>query len=487
MVTETDGLDEISESSKEGQSKIDQLEGRVNAFDLDARIFTECTVSTETAYTWSNYMKGSQSRIMCQCPHCYGWVSPEREHFVGWDNAETEFEAAERSAFSCPDCGILLSEDDRREMNLGAKLVHKGQEITPDGQVIGEQPKTDTLGFRWSAFNNLLTSCRMLGMEEWRAQNAENPIAAEVTVKQQRYAMPAQGVQVEQVPLSIAIVRGTAPGYQGRLNGRDLWEVPDWTDCITAHVDVGMRLLNWSVSAHGFDKRRDIIAYGTTATEQPDVLGPEEAIVQGLHRVRSLLEQNTDLDCVLVDCGYQGNKKQKNPRKAVYEFVLSAGDAWRAAMGLSSYIRKDESEAVQPSLTGEPWYFSRQLYLGAEIWVWTLTPILKHRSHGSYMIQPVIDDERQPGSVCLFGNNGKQHNEFATQLNNERYEMDHETGRSAWKRHGHNHYFDTDVGNLVAKSVVDSLEQVQTAGGGQAQERQSFTTPDGRAFFAGSR
>ena len=242
IVTETDALDEISASSKEGQSKIDQLEGRVNAFDLDARIFTECTVSSEDAYTWSNYTRGTESRIVCPCPHCSGWVAPERDHFIGWDTADTEFDAGERAHFVCPGCSERLSEDDRRQMNLDAKLIHRGQEVAADGSVVGEAPKTDTLGFRWSAFNNLLTSCRLLGMTEWNAERAEDPIAAEVTVKQQRWTMPAEAAKVETVPLSIAVVRGSAPGYEGRCNQAEMWVIPEWKTMTSVHVDVGGRL-----------------------------------------------------------------------------------------------------------------------------------------------------------------------------------------------------------------------------------------------------
>ena len=218
-------------------------------------------------------------------------------------------------------------------------------------------------------------------------------------------------------------------------------------------VDV---FLNWSVNAHGPNGIRDVIAYGTTATEQPDIVGPEEAIIQGLYIVRELVESQCDIDIGLVDCGWQGEKqKQKNPRKVVYEFAMATPN-WFAAMGLSAWTRKDRSPDVKPATNGDAWYLSRQRYKSRSLWVVDFDPnFFKHRSHGSYVIQPVNEDgDRAPGSVTLFGAKSTMHTEFAAQLNNELYEVDPTTGRSEFKRRGANHYFDTDVGNLVARSVL---------------------------------
>lgn len=490
IITETDGMDEVSATSKEGQNKVDQLEGRVRSHGLEAVISMECTVTTKRGRTWSEYQAGTASRIVCECPYCAHWVSPERKHLVGWDSAESKIEAGEKSAFSCPDCGQLLTEADRLQMNLGAQLVHRGQEVGPGGAIIGNIPLTDTLGFRWSAFNNLLSPVKLLGMEEWAAAHSDDPHAADVAMKQQVWCIPADDEQVEKVPLSLGIVRGSAPGYHGRCNGRDMWHVPEWAQWITAHVDVGMRVLNWSVNAHGPGNVRDIIAYGATATEQPDVIGPEEAILHGLHRVRETIEKHCDVTLALVDCGYHGNKKSdKNPRRVVYEFILSCGSHWQAAMGLSTWTRKQQSDDIEPALDGSPWYYSRQAYLNQSLWVVDFDPqYFKHLSHGSYLIQPSDGDSvRARGSVTIYGSDPRQHNEFAAQLNNERFEVDHKTGKSEWKRHGHNHFFDTDVGNLVAKAVLSSLELSQKQRDPAVRTGAAMTTPDGRAFFVGDR
>jgi hypothetical protein len=42
-------------------------------------------------------------------------------------------------------------------MNRAGRLVHRGQEVAPDGTIVGDLPPTKTLGFRWSAFQNTFT------------------------------------------------------------------------------------------------------------------------------------------------------------------------------------------------------------------------------------------------------------------------------------------------------------------------------------------
>ena len=200
VVTETDGLDTVSGTSQEGQTKIQQLEARTRAFDDDALKFFECTVSTESRFTWSEYSNGTASNIVCQCRSCGAWVSPGREDLSGWQGAESAIEAGEKGRWNCPSCGIVYSEDDRTKMNLEARLVHKGQEITPDGIVVGNAPETNTLGFRWSAWNNLLCSTRKLAQEEWESANCDEPEIADVARKQQAWAMPAENPNVEKVP-----------------------------------------------------------------------------------------------------------------------------------------------------------------------------------------------------------------------------------------------------------------------------------------------
>lgn len=154
VITETDGMDEQGRNSREAD-KISQLIARTRAYGSRSRIYMECTVSTETGRTWREYRQGSRSRIALPCPHCRQWVSPEREHLVGWQESQAHLEAMNASRFVCPACSEPWSDQERTEANHACRLVHSEQQLDEEGNVTGDAPATDTLGFRWSAVNKI--------------------------------------------------------------------------------------------------------------------------------------------------------------------------------------------------------------------------------------------------------------------------------------------------------------------------------------------
>ena len=54
------------------------------------------------------------------------------------------------------------------QANAGGRLLHEGQSIDEQGNVVGDMPQTDTLGFRWSAVNNLFLTGGDVAADEWR-------------------------------------------------------------------------------------------------------------------------------------------------------------------------------------------------------------------------------------------------------------------------------------------------------------------------------
>jgi phage terminase large subunit GpA-like protein len=113
-ITETDGMDESGSESREAD-KIEQLEGRTLAYGSAKRIYLECTLSIETGRINQEITNGTNSRIARPCPYCGQYVSPEREHLVGWAEAESELEAADKAHWICPECVHPWTEEDRHE------------------------------------------------------------------------------------------------------------------------------------------------------------------------------------------------------------------------------------------------------------------------------------------------------------------------------------------------------------------------------------
>jgi phage terminase large subunit GpA-like protein len=275
VVTETDGMDQPGTRSRESD-KITQLEARTRAYGSRKRIYLECTVSTEEGRTWLEYQQGTRSRIVMPCPHCSAFVSPEREHLLGWQSASTQAESRQVAYFSCPGCGEPWSEAERAEANSQSRLLH-GEQSVVEHNVRGELPATDTLGFRWSAVNNLLLTAGDLAADEWRASRSTDEENAEREMRQFVWCLPAQALKWQQISLEAQeIVSRTTDLARGILPADTLF--------LTAAMDLGKYLTHWVVVAWREGAVGHIVDYGRLEVASPEI-GVEQALLQRhLHR-----------------------------------------------------------------------------------------------------------------------------------------------------------------------------------------------------------
>lgn len=189
-ITEVDGMDTAGKASREADP-IKQLEGRQRAYlAAGIKTYLECTVTSTVGRIWTEYLGGTQSRIARPCPACGQYVTPEREHLVGWQDAENELEARAAAAWCCPACSCTWTEAQRYAANLRAVLVHHGQEVTAEGRVVGPTPATRTLGFRWTAADNHFATAADVAADEWQAVREPNRENAEKELKQFVHCIP---------------------------------------------------------------------------------------------------------------------------------------------------------------------------------------------------------------------------------------------------------------------------------------------------------
>jgi hypothetical protein len=275
FVTETDGFDKVGGSSREGD-KFSQLERRLLAFGDRARVLAECTVSTETGRTWQEYQHGTRSRIALPCPHCGEYVTPEREHLKGWQEAKSEEEAIQRAAVCCPSCGSIWTNDERIQANHKAKLVHKGQSVTTDGRIIGPPPQTKTLGFRWTVINSILNPERVarVGRDEWRSKRSTDEEVTERDLCQKEWALPAKAAVKDLTKLDAAVIAGRTLPY-------DRGVCPPNTLAVTAAIDIGEHRCHWVVIAWLAGATPHVIDYGIVDVDSGDK-GPDASILSAL-------------------------------------------------------------------------------------------------------------------------------------------------------------------------------------------------------------
>lgn len=511
IITETDGGSEPASTSVE-DSPIGQLVARSGAFDLDAFIVMECTVSTVKGETWQRYVNGSKSRIVRPCPRCSHWVTPERQHFKSWQGAENEIDAGELGRWHCPACDEPWTDDQRHQANQASVLMHRGQEVTPEGQVVGRLPKTDTLGFRWSAIDNQFRSSTNLARMEFKATRAVDQELAQKNLLQFQYAVPWEDEAAEDDGIDPYAAATRCPRLPppdllaGFHAGTPQGVVPAGTEVLTMGADLRKRELHWSVWAWLLNGTCRVIDYDVVKVFS-DRLGTEQAIMAACRYLRDQVvtpgwqvegtSERLQPDQVWIDAGWKPNQ--------VYAFMVEcdASQNWQGLFrptvgrGAGRQYKKRYQHKARTSkgtpYVGEGFYFSLQashdpplllVIVNADEW--------KSFVHARFNTPTRTDqDDVQPGAATLFSLRGGDHLEFCRHLAAEYPQRQFVQGVgevTVWQTVSRvNHYFDTSYLAAAAASFcgvkVATSDLPPAPPPDEPAAPDNLTTPDGRQFY----
>jgi phage terminase large subunit GpA-like protein len=365
LLTEANAFGKASKTSQEGD-QASQLFARAQSFGSNGPKpfeLAECTQETEESLIHTRYSAGTASRIVCPCVHCGVYVSPEREHFSGWQECQDILEAREKARFYCPECGLEIDETARRWMVERSKLVHKGQRVDPDGTIVGDDPRTDTLGFRWSGFHNLFLSCADLGEKEWSASQEEEEEKAEKKMCQFVWANPYVSPVLEEVELSSSSLVARQSSYPNRL-------VPDDVSILTVGVDLHKFFGCLGVVGFG-EKRLFCIDYSTFDVPSKD-MAEEKALLTALLEIEEVMNAGWPKESggvafpnlVGIDSGYNPAVvykfcREANARLGSRRYFPSKGYGSGQAVGMerSYHAPKKSKDVVQ---IGQGYHFTRK-------------------------------------------------------------------------------------------------------------------------------
>lgn len=460
VVTETEGFDRVGGNSREGD-KLSQLERRLLAFGDQGRMLAECTVTTEDGRTWHEYKNGTQSRIAIPCPHCQAFVTPERQHLVGWQDAASETEAIEKAHLVCPSCGAIWSNQQRLEANRRGVLVHQGQQVDSQGQVTGPPPQTNTLGFRWTVINSAINPSRLgeVAGQEWRAKRAADEEIAERELCQSQWVLPGKPVTLDVTQLeAMALMRRTRPVPRGVC--------PEGTKCVTVGVDVQKRLLYWSALAWTDHATPHVIDYDR-AEVPADLMADHDALLSALRTLKDDL-------CEGWKCGGGGGGVELLMRPT---FIFVDAGNWQ-----DTILSFTESE-------GAPFYATKGFGIGqrregrykrdtgAEV-IWSKEGYsLVRLPDGRHYLEVAVDRWKswlharlstalgKPGALTLFESN--DHLAFCKHLTAEKQteEFDPAVGTVVkWRAlHRNNHWLDSTTlacvaGHQAGMRLIDPVE-----------------------------
>lgn len=495
--TEADRLDAISEVSREA-SPIYQIEARTASFAHDARVYNECTVTTETGYVWREIQGSTASKIMCPCVHCPAWVCPERDDFVGFLDAESELHAGEIARFHCPSCGEEYSDEHRRSMNLDAKLVHRGQTIDERGEVQGDPPGTRTLGFRWSAFNNLLWSSSYIGEQAYRAAHDRDVESAERKMRQWYWVLPLEPNETVMTPLTADDVRGRQEEKRPRMI------LPPGTVYVSAAADTRKTQIHFVVIAWLADGRGCVVDVGIVPVNSAE-FGVRKALRLGLRNLAARLDAGYPRADKLherlapgwcpIDGGYMADIVrafcQEKLAAGIRRYIPSFGRGLSQNTGSRQYRHPEAETAAKPYL-GDQYYISFSAKYGQNA-------LIVNADHWkSFGHEGLTTPEGQPGAITLFEESTEDERklliQFAKQVAAERAKEIVIPGHGVavvWENESRrtNHFGDAfynacAAGHLSGVRVMDpSVDYRRQA----ATPAAGVTNPYGQAYFASER
>lgn len=464
IVTEAEAFG-IRGAGSEEASKWEQIQGRVAHFAGSERIIAESTVTIETALMWSNYSGGTASVVVCKCHGCREYVAPEREHLVGWQDAKTEEQARAAGRFSCPNCGILWSENDRLKNLQTAVLKHSGQTVTTDGELVGPKPPTRKLGFRFSAATNMFSDAGSIAVEEWtraRTENNQQRDNRDRALFQFRFAVPVKPTVIEIDPLDgrVLLLRSMLPG---------MGIVPDDTVKLYAGVDVRKTQVHWTVIAFRESTGPHVTAWGVE-TLDTSLLFPE-ALKISCTKLQAMFREGFPVDgrdeympvrLTLIDAHW--NTWEIQP-------IADLDDFWMPAMGFGSGLLKSKSYRAPRNITdscrviGQGFHVANVqdrllVEMNASYWKSRLHAMLRQQIGSASGLTIAKSDDRRL-------------REYIAHLTSEAEIEEYIGGEltSRWEEPtGPNHWLDSTSYATAAKHVDDELSELLASQGRQEPE-----------------
>jgi len=502
-MTEVDKMDTAGEASREADP-VTQIENRLSSYDEpERRVFLECTVSTKEGRIWQEYTKDTASKIVCPCPHCGEYVAPGREHLIGWKESETVHQAREHTLFACPECSDIITNEQRYNMNQRCRLIHRGQEIDAEGNITGDPPQTDTLGFRWNAFNNLFWSTAgQVGAKEWAALNSDGDNEeAEKELTQFCWATPYK-------PPKFALTVINATELRRRVGGYRKGEIPAKTKHLTMGVDVGKYVGWWSLIAWEPDGTGHVVEYGPYDVPS-DRFGVERGILLGLRELREYVFRGWEAPGgpmtpypILVDARYQP--------ESVFTFCTEADSASRflPAFGHGTGRTRNTVYSKPAKVNkavhqiGEAYHIAAAenhggafaIHVDADYWKSWL-------HHRLAMERDASTGEYKPGAITLYDSPDRnEHVTFSKHITAEYGEVEFKVGpgnKTKWIcKSRNNHLLDASYNACVAghlagvravRKPVDKARIVKQKPKPRPRKGGGLTTPDGRPFVASER
>jgi len=143
-----DETDKYPPFSGREASPIELSRERTRTF-WNRKILKTSTPTTKKGYIYNEYQRSDQRKYFVPCPHCGHYQIlyfdniriPEDERDPG------RIREQKLAWYECPECRQKIKDSEKERMLIAGKWVAKGQQIGPDGRILGERPAGNHAGF----------------------------------------------------------------------------------------------------------------------------------------------------------------------------------------------------------------------------------------------------------------------------------------------------------------------------------------------------
>ena len=372
---------------------------------------------------WRLWQQGTRHHACWPCPHCSRYFVP-RFALVRWPEDATPAEAAVASYVECPNCGGVIEEHHKADLNARLRYVAPGQTIDDDGTVAGEPANVSTQSFWASGLmspfvtfgDRVRTYLDAVAMgDHAMIQTALNAGFGE--------CHGAGGIDVNDWQ-SVAALRGV----------HQMGEVPAEVHRLTCAIDVQKRGVFYAIRGWGGRATSFVVDAGEIAGFTDDA----EVWTDVAHLITGMIA-GLPLSLVLIDSGFRPGKTNEGSANAVYQFCRRFPRLTRPTKGYASLMAPIIRTRTKVAIPGRGLTATLELVrLDTDFW--------KSRLH-----ERLAWPEGQPGGMTLAGDCTV---DYCKQLVSERRVVN-ALGKPEWiVVNRRNHYLDIEAMNEAAGHML---------------------------------
>jgi phage terminase large subunit GpA-like protein len=294
---------------------------------------------------WKLWQQGTRYEWAWPCPDCKDYFIP-RFKLLHWPDGCTPHQALKKARLTCPNCGTLIADHHKKEMNKRGVYVAPGQTIEQDGTVVGTIPRNATVSY-W--VSGLCSPWRTFGQ---RAQAWLNAVLSGEPGRIQAVLNTGFG--------ELYRLGANSPDWQIVLNHKQPYksgDIPAGMLALAATVDVQKNRLVYVVRAWGY-------GFESWMVECGELWGETEhnAVWVKLENLLLKTYDNHKIMLMLIDSGFKPGKKETTPDNKIYDFCRKFPGVARPTKGHAQQDKPIKATSIDVTYKG------RIIKNGLQLW-----------------------------------------------------------------------------------------------------------------------